>query len=245
MRYVVILIFSLSYIGLHCQMVSDRAVLFRAGEVTSLASLTHEIQKKTSVPIWIYTVNNLNRKTSIEYAQKLIASHPVGIRGINNGVIILIAKNDHTIHILNGFGMEWLLPDKECQAIIDKMIPDFQNKQFYKGIIPALDSIASRADSADWSIHNLATDEMKNGAIYKTEYSDRMRNAFYRHVKESEPQFSNQYRITLAMDGTDFYLYYSKYMTDLIKQITASNKVTLYFRVENLKEKKLQLLGVE
>ena len=46
MRYVVILIFSLSYIGLHCQMVSDRAVLFRAGEVTSLASLTHEIQKK-------------------------------------------------------------------------------------------------------------------------------------------------------------------------------------------------------
>ncbi|MDP4202251.1 MAG: TPM domain-containing protein [Bacteroidota bacterium] len=227
------------------QQLIDNASLFSNQEKSIIISRLQDVKDKSSVQMLIYTLKDLKGKPAGEYGLNLANKFHIGISGINNGLIVLIAKNDHTIQILAGYGLEWLLPDSLCQSFIDRMIPDFQNHQFSKGVLLAIDSIESRVASADWSLYDFKTDQLQNGRIYSKEYSDQRRNGLYRRVTESGPQFSDKYKITINLDGTDYYLSYSKYMTALLEKITKSHKVTLYFRIENLQSRQLQLSGAE
>lgn len=240
----------LAYLLIFClqgksQQLIDNASLFSNQEKSMIVSRLQYMKDKSSVQMLIYTLKDLKGKTAVEYGLDLANKYHIGTNGINNGLIVFIAKNDHTIHILAGYGLEWLLPDIQCQSVINRMIPDFQNKQFFKGILLAIDSIELRVASADWNLYDCKTDQLQNGRIYRKEYSNQMQNALYRRVNESDPQFSDKYKFPINLDGTNYYLCYSKHMTALLERITKLNKITLYFRVENLQSRQFQLIGTE
>ena len=58
----------------------------------------------------------------------------VGQRKLDNGVLLLVAPNDHKVRIEVGYGLEALLSDDRAGKIIRDMLPLFQANETGKAI---------------------------------------------------------------------------------------------------------------
>lgn len=89
----------------------------------------------TSNQVVVVIVPTTNDYDPVDYATKLGRSWGVGNKKTNNGVVLLIAKDDRKIFIAPGYGLEGALPDITCKSIIDNVItPNFKHEDFYRGI---------------------------------------------------------------------------------------------------------------
>src|SRR5665213_1680696 len=100
----------------------------------------------TSSAIVIITVPDLGGNDIAEVSLKYLRDWGVGTKGKNNGVVILVSKDDHKARIETGYGMEGVLPDVTCKEIIDdRMIPNFKANDYYRGFDNAVDAIMQAA----------------------------------------------------------------------------------------------------
>ena len=77
-----------------------------------------------------------------DYSIKLAEKWGVGHKGKDNGVILLIAKDDRKMRIEVGRGIESKIPDAEAGRIINEVIkPYFKQGDFNKGIRLGADTI--------------------------------------------------------------------------------------------------------
>jgi uncharacterized protein len=89
----------------------------------------------TSNQVVVVIVPTLNDYAPVDYATKLGRAWGVGNKKTNNGVVLLIAKEDRTIFIAPGYGLEGALPDITSKSIIEDVIkPNFKQEDFYRGI---------------------------------------------------------------------------------------------------------------
>ncbi|HEX8784515.1 MAG TPA: YgcG family protein, partial [Steroidobacteraceae bacterium] len=66
----------------------------------------------------------------------------VGGRKVDDGALLLIAKNDHRMRIEVGYGLEGVLTDAMSNRIISETItPAFREGNFYEGIDAGLDQM--------------------------------------------------------------------------------------------------------
>ncbi len=69
-------------------------------------------------------------------------SWKLGRKGVDDGVLLLIAKNDRKLKIEVGYGLEGVLPDAIAKRIIeDDIVPRFKQGDFYGGIRAGVDRI--------------------------------------------------------------------------------------------------------
>ncbi|HSU49577.1 MAG TPA: TPM domain-containing protein [Segetibacter sp.] len=89
----------------------------------------------TSNQVVVVIIPTTNDYDLVDYATKLGRAWGVGNKKTNNGVVLLIAKNDRKVFIAPGYGLEGALPDITTKSIIDNVIlPNFKNEDFYRGI---------------------------------------------------------------------------------------------------------------
>ena len=89
----------------------------------------------TSTQITIVLVSTTEGMDPSQYAYELGEAWGVGQSKYNNGVVFLIAKDDRTVEIATGYGVEAALPDVLCKRIIEnEIIPRFRENDFYGGI---------------------------------------------------------------------------------------------------------------
>jgi uncharacterized protein len=64
----------------------------------------------------------------------------------DNGVVILVVKNDKKVRIEVGYGLEGAITDYTASAIIENEIkPNFRNGDYYRGLTQAVDKIIEAA----------------------------------------------------------------------------------------------------
>jgi uncharacterized protein len=126
-----------------------------------VATLEHKLvayDDSTSNQIAIVIIESTNDYAPVDYATKLGREWGVGNKKTNNGVIILIAKNDRAIFIAPGYGLEGAIPDITAKSIIDNEIrPNFRENDFFKGL-----------DLGTTAIMKAAAGEYKPPAGYRT-----------------------------------------------------------------------------
>ena len=89
----------------------------------------------TSNQIAIVIVASTDDYAPVDYATKLGREWGVGNKKTNNGVIILVAKNDRAVFIAPGYGLEGALPDITCNQIVqNEILPNFKADDFYRGL---------------------------------------------------------------------------------------------------------------
>ncbi len=84
--------------------VHDLAGLLNAEQRQSLERLAHEVEQQTSAQLAVVTVPSLEGRTVESYANELFNSWGIGNRDTNNGVLFLIAPNEHRMRIEVGAG---------------------------------------------------------------------------------------------------------------------------------------------
>lgn len=96
----------------------------------------------TSTQIAVVVIAKLNGNDVAEYNTSLGRAWGVGGKQFNNGVILLIAKDDHKLNIATGYGVEGALPDITAKHIIeDVIVPNLKEQDFYRGIDEGTDAI--------------------------------------------------------------------------------------------------------
>ncbi len=126
--------------------VNDFANMLAPFQKQALEQKIDAYNDSTSSAIVIITVNDLQGYDIAEVSLKYLRDWGVGVKGKNNGVVILVSKNDHKARIETGYGMEGVLPDILAKQIIDeRMLPYFKNNDYYAGFNNAVDAIIQAA----------------------------------------------------------------------------------------------------
>ncbi|MBL0200590.1 MAG: TPM domain-containing protein [Chitinophagaceae bacterium] len=96
----------------------------------------------TSTQIAVVIVPSINGKDIADFNIDLGRAWGVGGKENNNGIVLLIAKNDRKLNIATGYGLEGALPDLTAKQIIDDIIlPNFKGDDYYRGIEEGTDAI--------------------------------------------------------------------------------------------------------
>lgn len=128
------------------RLVNDMANMLSAQEVADLEQKLVNYNDTTSTQIAVVTVTSIGGYDINQYAAELGEKWGVGGSKFDNGVIILIAKEERRVAIQTGYGMEHIIPDAIAKRITERTLkPNFQQGQFYKGINEATNLIISLA----------------------------------------------------------------------------------------------------
>ena len=125
--------------------VNDYANILTASEEKSLDSLLMEIEKKSTSQVVLLTIPSLQGETIEDYSIRLTEQKDwkIGQKGLDNGVILLIAMKERKLRIEVGYGLEGTLTDLKCSYIIRKLIvPKFKAGQYYQGILRGITTIS-------------------------------------------------------------------------------------------------------
>lgn len=84
--------------------------------------------------IAVYTVSDLEGNDLDDYAQQLFDKYKFGTKGYDNGVLLLIAVNDHKVRMQTGYGIESAVPDQFVNQLMDPMVQeDFRENNYSTG----------------------------------------------------------------------------------------------------------------
>jgi uncharacterized protein len=123
-------------------LVTDYTNTLSADEKQRLEGKLVAFNDSTSSQIAIVMISSIGEYDVNEYAQKLGRAWGIGQKGKNNGIVILVAKDDHKMSIQTGYGMEGALPDVITQQIrVNDMNPHFKAGEFYEGLDAGVDDI--------------------------------------------------------------------------------------------------------
>ncbi|QTD39353.1 TPM domain-containing protein [Polaribacter batillariae] len=96
----------------------------------------------TSTQIVVAIISSTGGEEIKYLAAQWLAKWGLGVKGKDNGVLLLLAKNDRKIAISSGYGVEHLLTDFQSKRIIERVIiPEFKKGNFYSGLDKGTDYI--------------------------------------------------------------------------------------------------------
>lgn len=122
--------------------VMDYAELITPATKMKLIDMLAAFEAKSSDQVVVATITSLEGRPLEEYANLLFRHWKLGQVDENNGVLLLIAKNDRKVRIEVGYGLEGELTDVLSKLIIENIIvPNFRANQFSDGIYEGAEQI--------------------------------------------------------------------------------------------------------
>lgn len=95
--------------------------------------------------IAVYTVSDLEGNDLDDYAQQLFDKYKFGTKGYDNGVLLLIAVNDHKVRMQTGYGIESAVPDQFVNQLMDPMVQeDFRGNDYSVGTKAMVDRLVKQ-----------------------------------------------------------------------------------------------------
>lgn len=124
--------------------VNDFAGSINKQDIVIINNLAKELDSKTTVQLAVATVPSTQPLTIEQYAVELFKKWGVGQKGKDNGVLFIIAAQDHTLRIEVGYGLEGILTDAICSTIIHQIVvPEFKQGRISLGIVDGVKAIVS------------------------------------------------------------------------------------------------------
>ncbi len=82
-----------------------------------------------------------------QYAIRVAEAWKIGRRKIDDGLILVVAKDDRRLRIEVGYGLEGAIPDSIAKRVIDERItPRFREGDFYGGVRDGVDQLIRLAE---------------------------------------------------------------------------------------------------
>lgn len=127
------------------RLVNDFAGMLSSSEQNILEQKLVAYDDSTSTQIAIVIISTLDGADKAEYAFALGDKWGIGRKKKDNGVLILIAKDDRQLFIAPGRGVEEFLTDITCNRIVENYLkPNFKQGLYYEGLEAATDQIIMR-----------------------------------------------------------------------------------------------------
>jgi uncharacterized protein len=117
------------------------------------------LRKKTGVEIAVVLLPSIDDEVPKDFATALFNRWGVGQEGKDNGVLVLHVLDQRRVEIEVGYGLEDVLPDARCKAIIDDVtIPFFRADSFADGHLETIRALSRAIQDPDLPREDFATD---------------------------------------------------------------------------------------
>lgn len=94
-----------------------------------------ELEARKGAQIAVLIVPTTQPETIEQYARRVLDVWKLGRKGIDDGALLLVAKDDHALRIETQYGLEGVIPDAIAKRIIaEDIVPYFKRGDFYGGI---------------------------------------------------------------------------------------------------------------
>lgn len=122
--------------------VVDNADILSSETEFAISYLLETHEDSTSNQLAVLTIPSLEGNTIEAYANRVFRTWGLGRSDVNNGVLLLIARDDRELRIEVGYGLEGALTDVEAGRIIDNVIvPKFRSNDFNGGVLTGVSAI--------------------------------------------------------------------------------------------------------
>ena len=135
--------------GVPAGFVNDYAEMLSSEQRAALEQKLSIFEEETSNEIAVVTIPSLRGDTIENFAVTLFKEWGVGKENRDNGILLLIARDERKIRIEVGYGLEGALTDAQSFQIIDTLMkPAFRAEEYYGGIDEATDAmiVATRGE---------------------------------------------------------------------------------------------------
>jgi uncharacterized protein len=127
--------------------VVDQTATLSSGDVDSLTQTLRALEQRKGSQVAVLIVPTTQPETIEQYSLRVAETWKIGRKKIDDGALLVIAKNDRKLRIEVGYGLEGALNDVTAKRIIDEVItPKFRNGDFAGGISAGVDRIVGVID---------------------------------------------------------------------------------------------------
>src|SRR5204863_5482843 len=115
--------------------VSDLTGTLNAQQRASLEQTLAEFEARKGAQLALLIVPTTQPETVEQYAVRVEETWKLGRKGIDDGVLLVVAKDDRKLWIEVGYGLEGVLPDATAKRIIEEeIVPRFKQGDYYGGV---------------------------------------------------------------------------------------------------------------
>jgi len=115
--------------------VTDLTATLSAEQVASLESGLAAFEAKKGSQIAVLIVPTTQPEDIAQFGIRVAEQWKIGRKKIDDGVILIVAKDDRTLRLEVGYGLEGAIPDAIAKRVIAETItPYFKSGDFYGGI---------------------------------------------------------------------------------------------------------------
>jgi len=133
--------------------VVDQANVIPADTRSAIEGKLADLESKSGIQLVVATVKSLEGQEIEPYANQIFRTWQLGEKTKNNGVLLLVAPNEHRVRIEVGYGLEGTLTDALSSVIIANAItPRLKTGDFAGGISRGVDDIITvlTTDASEW-----------------------------------------------------------------------------------------------
>lgn len=124
--------------------VTDQTATLSADQKASLESKLAALEKEKGAQIAVLLVASVRPETVTEYGVRVFEKWKLGRKGIDDGALLLVAKDDRKLRIEVGYGLEGALNDAAAKRIISETItPYFKQGDYFGGIDAGVNTMIS------------------------------------------------------------------------------------------------------
>jgi uncharacterized protein len=123
--------------------VNDLTGTLTADQRATLESACAALEKDKGAQVTILLLASTQPETIEQFGIRLAEAWRIGRKGTNDGVIVIVAKDDRKMRIEVGYGLEGAIPDALAKRIVaETMAPHFKQGDFAGGLQAAVDQLA-------------------------------------------------------------------------------------------------------
>lgn len=146
--------------------VVDRTGTLSSGDIAALSQKLSDFEARKGSQIAVLIVPTTDPETIEQFSIRVAETWKIGRKKVDDGAILVVAKNDRHLRIEVGYGLEGALTDVTSRRIIDEAItPKFREGDFAGGIsagaermMRVIDGEPLPAPSRSVNLTNLADD---------------------------------------------------------------------------------------
>jgi uncharacterized protein len=117
------------------QRVTDITGTLDAQQTQALEAKLAAFEAKKGAQLALLIVPSTQPEAIEQYGIRVVEAWKLGRKGVDDGALLLVAKDDRTLRIEVGYGLEGALNDATAHRIVDEIIvPRFKRGEFYAGI---------------------------------------------------------------------------------------------------------------
>jgi uncharacterized protein len=127
--------------------VTDTTGTLDASQKQTLETSLATLEQRKGAQLAVLMVPTVKPEEIEQYSIRVVDAWKLGRKNVDDGVLLIVAKNDHRVRIEVGRGLEGAIPDAASARIIREYItPKFRAGDFYGGVVDATDALTKLID---------------------------------------------------------------------------------------------------